>query len=237
MKLLLFYISFSILLFSPILAVNGQNNPESEDTFTPKGLEKIWDSAKYISIDEIKPGMEAYCLTEYSIAGIEKFNLDVIDVVRDLEVGKNVILVKGTDERFIKTGPVAGCSGSPVYIEGKLAGALAFTWTYSTEPLYAATPIADMLMIDQVEKSPTSKQVVLDYDYTVPVNFTRVNNSYKKSLTKLLKTSSGLNPLPCPLITSGIPINITEQFKSITEPLGLMIVSGGGSGNVTQEET
>ncbi len=180
--------------------------------------------------------MKAYCLTEYSIAGIEKFDLDVIDVVRDLEVGKDVILVKGTDERFIKTGPVAGCSGSPVYIEGRLAGALAYTWSYSTEPLYAATPIEDMLGLDQVEQSPTAKTMALDYDFTIPVNFTRVNNSYKKSLTKLMKVSSGLNPLPSPLITSGISTQIPEQFKSITEPLGLMVVSGGGTGNFNQED-
>ncbi|MBN2591557.1 MAG: hypothetical protein JXA96_16950 [Sedimentisphaerales bacterium] len=235
-KRLLLNISFSILFFSPILAANEQINTDSEDTLIPQGLESIWDSAKYISLDEIKPGMEAYCLTEYSIAGIEKFALDVIDVVRDLEVGKNVILVKGTDERFIKTGPVAGCSGSPVYIEGRLAGALAFTWSYSKEPLYAATPIEDMLGIDQNEQSPTSKTVALDYDFTIPVNFTRVNNSYNKSLTKLTQTSSGLNPLPCPLIASGISTKIPEQFKSITESLGLMVVSGGGISNTNDEE-
>lgn len=235
-KLLLFNISFSILFFGPILAVNGQNSTDSKKTIIPKGLEKIWDSSKYISIDEIQPGMEAYCLTEYSLAGIEKFSLDVIDVVRDLEVGKNVILVKGTDERFIKTGPVAGCSGSPVYIEGRLAGALAYTWSYSKEPLYAATPIEDMLGIDQVEQSPSSKTVALNYDFSVPVNFSRVNSSYKKSLTKLTKVSSGLNPLPSPLFASGISTQSPELFKPITEPFGLMLVSGGGISNTNEEK-
>jgi len=42
---------------------------------------------------------------------------------------------------------IAGCSGSPVYIDGRLAGALAFTWPYATDPLYGATPIGEMLMI------------------------------------------------------------------------------------------
>ncbi len=233
-KLLIFNISFSSIFFSPILYANGQNFTDTKQAIIPKGLENIWDSSKYISIDEIKPGMEAYCLTEYSIAGIEKFSLDVIDVVRDLEVGKNVILVKGTDERFIKTGPVAGCSGSPVYIEGRLAGALAYTWSYSTEPLYAATPIEDMLGIDQAKQKPTAKTVALEYDFTTPVNFTRVNSGYKKTLTKLTKTSSGLNPLPSPLFASGISTQIPELFKSITEPFGLMVVSGGGNSNTTE---
>ncbi|GAH08405.1 unnamed protein product, partial [marine sediment metagenome] len=88
---------------------------------TPKDIEDIWDPAKYISIDEIQPGMEAYCLTEYGSAGIEKFAMDVISVVRNISPGRDAILVKGTDERFIRTGPVWGCSGSPVYIDGRLA--------------------------------------------------------------------------------------------------------------------
>ena len=115
----------------------------------PKGTEGVWDPARYISIDEIKPGMQAYCLTEYGIAGIEKFGLEIVDVVRNIEPGRNAILVKGTDERFMRTGPVAGCSGSPVYIEGRLAGALAFAWPFSKDPLYGATPIEEMLRVGQ----------------------------------------------------------------------------------------
>lgn len=231
------YLSIPIIFISPIFASNEQSSANPKAINPPKGLEKIWDSSKYISLDEIKPGMNAYCLTEYGLAGIEKFGLDVIDVVRDIDVGKNVILVKGTDERFKRTGPVAGCSGSPVYIEGRLAGALAFTWTYATEPLYAATPIEDMLGIDQ-KKEPNSitKQVLLNYDFTKPINFTQVNIDYKKSLPKLTQCSSGLMPLPSPLLASGISAQVSEQYKSIAEPLGLMVVSGGGNFGGNQEE-
>ncbi|MBN1974522.1 MAG: hypothetical protein JW787_12860 [Sedimentisphaerales bacterium] len=233
-QFLLLYISSLTIFAGPIFGANQQIFANSESVIIPKGLEHIWDSAKYISLNEIKPGMEAYCLTEYSLAGIEKFGLDVIDVVRDLDVGKDIILVKGTDERFIRTGPVAGCSGSPVYIEGRLAGALAYTWSYSKEPLYAATPIEDMLAIDQ--NNIRTKQAVFNYDFTKPINFAQINISYKNTLTRLTKTASGLNPLPCPLITSGIPAKVSEQFKSIAEPLGLMVVSGGGSAGGSQEE-
>ena len=84
------------------------------------------DKSRYITVDEIRPGMEAYCLTVYKGTEIEKFDLDVLDVLYNWRAGKNGILVQGTDERFIHTGPVHGCSGSPVYIEGRLAGALAW---------------------------------------------------------------------------------------------------------------
>jgi hypothetical protein len=234
-KSLFLYILLPILLTSPILAANEEASADPNLPVIPKGLENIWDPAKYISLNEIKPGMEAYCLTEYGPAGIEKFSLDVIDVVRDIEVGKSVIIVKGTDERFIRTGPVAGISGSPVYIEGRLAGALAISWTYSTEPLYGATPIEDMLGLDQGRQNTSTSQAVLNLDFSKPIDFAQVNNNYRKNLVKLSQTSSGLNPLPCPLITSGITAQASEQLKSIAEPLGFMVVSGGASGAQTTD--
>ena len=48
---------------------------ERTSAAVPEGLEDVWDPARYIGLDEIKPGMEAYCLTEYGVAGIEKFGL------------------------------------------------------------------------------------------------------------------------------------------------------------------
>ena len=92
------------------------------------------DKTRYITIDEITPGMDAVCLTVYKGVEIEKFNLKVVDVVKDIRPGRNAILVMGTDERFIHTGPVAGCSGSPVYINNRLAGALAFGMVIQQRP-------------------------------------------------------------------------------------------------------
>src|SRR3989304_4694769 len=128
------YLFFTFCLFvvlGPIkskvcLAAGQQGKPK-----TPKTLTGLWDPKRYISIDEIQPGMEAYCLTCYKDTDIEKFKLEVLSVVRNIEPGRNAILVQSTDERFIHTGPVGGCSGSPVYINGRLAGGIAFAWDFS----------------------------------------------------------------------------------------------------------
>ncbi|MHC4186153.1 MAG: hypothetical protein ACYSR4_09505, partial [Planctomycetota bacterium] len=61
------------------------------------------DKTKYITVDEIRPGMEAYCLTVYKGTEIEKFDLEVLDVVRNVMTGRDAILVQGTDERFVHT--------------------------------------------------------------------------------------------------------------------------------------
>jgi hypothetical protein len=201
----------------------------------PQGLEGLWDSARYIGLDEIVPGMEAYCLTEYGVAGIEKFALEVVDVVRNVDPGRDAILVRGTDERFKQTGPVAGCSGSPVYIGGRLAGALAFTWPFTKDALYGATPIAEMLAVGRGSQAGGSEGRIepagLALDFTAPIDFVEVDRQLRERLVRAGRGLQGADYLPCPLITCGLPANVREQLSAVVEPFGLMVVAGGGTGN------
>ncbi len=215
------------------VGLSGGNRAEA-----PNALEDIWDPAKYISLDEIKPGMEAYCLTEYGVAGIEKFGMEVVDVIRNINPSsspgsRDAILVKGTGERFIHTGPVAGCSGSPVYIDGRLAGALAFTWSYAKDPLYGATPIAEMLAVGRGGRARISEQragqVDLGVDFTAPIDLAEIDRQFRNSLVKASHGLRGTNHLPCPLITSGLPAEVCEQLSAVVEPFGFVVVAGGSS--------
>jgi hypothetical protein len=197
-----------------------------------RALEGIWDPAKYIGLDEVKPGMEAYCLTEYGVAGIEKFGLEVVDIVHDFEPGLDMILVNGTDERFIHTGPVAGCSGSPVYIDGRLAGALAYAWTYAKDPLYGVTPITEMLKVGLGGKAAGNTQSFGQrwsvFDFSKPIDLAEVDRQYKNELKKRSCNFSGASPLPCPLIASGLTSEVREQLDEMFKPFGMMVVEGGG---------
>ena len=92
------------------------------------------DASKYIGIDEVQPGMEAYCLSVFSGTEVEKFGLKILSVVRGTRPGQDMILVLGTDERFQHSSAVHGCSGSSVFIDGRLAGALAAGWDGSLDP-------------------------------------------------------------------------------------------------------
>jgi len=208
---------------------------------SPVGLEDVWDPARYIGLDEIKPGMEAYCLTEYGSAGIEKFGLKVVDVVRDVEPGRDAILVQGTDERFVHTGPVAGCSGSPVYIDGRLAGALAFTWPYAKDPLYGTTPIEQMLRVGRGGGSgssqASSRQGSVAIDFSSPINLAEVDRQFMAVLAGTGRGPGLTYRLPCPLITSGLSAQACEQLRTVVEPFGFMVVAGGGaSANATGGE-
>jgi hypothetical protein len=222
-----------------------------DKTRPQNAVEGVWDPTKYIGIDEIRPQMKAYCLTTYKGTEIEKFALDVLSVVRNIEPGRDAILVQGTDERFIHTGPVWGCSGSPVYIDGRLAGALAFAAFFSKDPLYGVTPVKEMLRVGQVSFSQrnagqtagTSNPVkdvwepAFGFDFSRPINFAEINRQITTSRLSAKNIQGGLTFLPCPLITSGLPAEVCEQLNASVEPFGLVAVpgiAGGGAPNAAK---
>jgi len=189
------------------------------------------DAGRYITIDEISPGMKGYCLTAYHGTDIERFELEVVSVVHNMMPGRNAILVQGTDERFIHTGPVAGCSGSPVYIDNRMAGALAFGWMFSKDPLYGVTPIAEMLRIGEGDgHGPSDEKAGFAIDFSKPVDFARVYSQYTNAGRKMSQYGLGIRPLALPLVTSGIPAAVCEDLNAMIGPLGLTAVAGAEGG-------
>ena len=216
----------------PALARSIADTRIAASAKAPDGTEGVWDAARYISLDEVKAGAEAYCLTEYGPAGIERFALEVIDVVRGIDPGRDAILVVGTDERFVHTGPVGGCSGSPVYIEGRLAGALASAWSYSKDPIYGVTPIEEMLRVGRKpggeETLPGGRQTRFAFDFSMPLDFAEIDRQISERLVSRNKSRAGMEALPCPLIVSGLPAQACRRMADSLEPLGFMVVPGIG---------
>ncbi|MBN2128775.1 MAG: hypothetical protein JW741_04735 [Sedimentisphaerales bacterium] len=192
--------------------------------------EADWDSQRYIKIDEIARGMEAYCLTDYGDAGIERFELKVVDVVRGYEPGHDIILVMGLDERFKHTGPVSGCSGSPVYIGERLAGALARSWYWAEDPLYGVTPIAEMLQVGAGSAAKpargTGRDVALRLDFSKPINLTEVDEQVRTMGLSKTDTTGGPTALPCPLLVSGVSAATCRQLASELGEMGFAAVPG-----------
>ena len=100
-----------------------------------------------IPIEDIKPGMTGYGLTVFSGFKIERFKVRVIDVLKNFLPNQDVFLVRVDHPVLRKTGVVGGMSGSPIYLKGKLAGALGYGWRFSKEPIAGITPIKDMLAL------------------------------------------------------------------------------------------
>src|SRR4029077_4923573 len=100
-------------------------------------------------LSQVKPGMKGEGFTIFAGDQIEKFDLVVIGVMPNfLGPKESIILVQLLGPKVEHTGVVAGMSGSPVYFEGKLAGALSLKLgIFAKEPLAGVTPIENMLSL------------------------------------------------------------------------------------------
>ena len=98
-----------------------------------------------IALDELRPGMKGTAKTVFSGTKVESFPIEIVDVVRNLDVGRDAILIRSSDPRLLRYGIAQGMSGSPVYVDGRLAGAISFSFKFAKEPLGGVTPIQDML--------------------------------------------------------------------------------------------
>src|SRR3984957_5113240 len=111
------------------------------------GVAMAADGPAIMPLDQVKPGMTGYATTIFAGDQVEKFDLVVIGVMPNLIGPKqSIILVQLKGPKVEHTGVVAGMSGSPVYIDGKLVGAVSLKLgIFTKEPIAGVTPIADVL--------------------------------------------------------------------------------------------
>src|SRR6202161_1917980 len=109
-----------------------------------------------ITVSQIHAGMRGVAYTVFEGVKPEAMEVEVLGVLRNVNGPKgDVILVRLHGQKVEYTGVVAGMSGSPVYIDGKLAGALAFRiGEFSKEPIAGVTPIAGMVESNGLDRSP-----------------------------------------------------------------------------------
>src|SRR5436853_5851791 len=112
-----------------------------------------------IPVSQIHTGMRGVAFTVFQGTKPEPMDVEVLGVLKNMNGPKgDIILVRLHGAKAEYTGVVAGMSGSPVYFDGKLAGALAFRiGEFSKEPIAGVTPIADMLEINALDKSPAEE--------------------------------------------------------------------------------
>jgi hypothetical protein len=102
-------------------------------------------AAGFVAPGELEAGDRCVGKTVFAGTQVESFDLTILGVVPGLSPGGHLILARADDERLERTGILQGMSGSPVYLEGRLVGAIAGTWPFAEEPIAAVTPIGEML--------------------------------------------------------------------------------------------
>ena len=102
----------------------------SDKAFTARFLRQD----QYIPVSEIKEGMEGFGLTVFHGSKVEKFDVKVIGVMRRVLNGRDSILIRISGKNLGSNNVVRGMSGSPIYLNNRLAGALSYGFDFSKEP-------------------------------------------------------------------------------------------------------
>lgn len=107
----------------------------------------VASAADTMAVSEIRPGMKGYGVTVFEGTKLERFDVEIIGVLNKTGPGQDLILARVDSPVIQRAGVLAGMSGSPIYIDGKVIGALAFSWQFAKEPVVGITPIGEMLKI------------------------------------------------------------------------------------------
>jgi len=95
--------------------------------------------------DSLRAGMTGYGLSVFRGTSVDSFQMTILGVLKGNRPGADLILARAKGEFLERTGIIAGMSGSPVYVGGKLIGAVSYTWAFTKDPVAGITPIEEML--------------------------------------------------------------------------------------------
>jgi len=159
----------------------------------------------------------------------EAMDVEVLGVLKNMNGPKgDIILIRLHGPKVEYTGVVAGMSGSPVYFDGKLAGALAFRiGEFSKEPIAGVTPIADMLEINAFDKSPGGLSGPSAYSSNNTV--TKTSSAGNPSASEAQGYANYLKPIEAPLVFNGFSEEAMKLFAPQFASAGIVPVMGAGS--------
>jgi len=181
--------------------------------------------------DQLKAGMRGVAYTVFEGVKPEPIEVEILGVLRNMAGPKSdVILARLHGAKVEYTGVVAGMSGSPVYIEGKLVGAIAYRiGEFSKEAIAGITPAATMMEISELDKAPgwdldaTKSGAKNAASPTSNPSVSVTPNDAASQYTNLLK------PIETPLVFSGFGEETLRLFGEKFASAGVVPVMGAGS--------
>jgi hypothetical protein len=220
--------SSSRLLISLLLLTSFAGICRAEEN--PKSSGDLAKAPKILPLADIKPGMRGTAYTVFEGTEPEPMDVEVLGVLRNLMGPKSdIILVRLHGQKVEYTGVVAGMSGSPVYIDGKLAGALSLRiGQMSKEPIAGITPIEDMLEINELDKTlpPQSMYTPGRKSEDAKATSTMSGGDASASVTGYARY---MEPIAAPLVFNGFSEATLRQFAPQFAAAGVMPVMGAGS--------
>jgi hypothetical protein len=201
-------------LFVPVLTIASICSFAAEKTSVP-----------IMPLSQIQIGMHGTAYTVFQGVKPEPMEVEVLGILRNMTGPKgDIILVRlhGAKPEF--TGVVAGMSGSPVYIDGKLVGAISYRiGEFSKEPIAGVTPIEKMLEINEMDKSPGDDTAQAAASAQTP------SATAGPGAAPQMSPYQYLRPIDTPLVFSGFTEDAVKRFAPQFAAAGIVPVMGVGS--------
>jgi hypothetical protein len=208
-------------------------------------------ATRYMSIDEVKPGMEGMGKTVFEGTRIDDFTVRIIGVLRNTNGPKrDLILARLDGGPLAKAGVIAGMSGSPVYINGRLIGAVSYSLgQFPSEPIAGITPIEEMIAAT-AEGPPAAspqrpaKPLSAAFDLKALVaNALNPVRAFASSPDDVAYSGAAglfdrgaattLRPIATPLVATGFDARLAAPLQSYFERAGFVLSPGGSAGQPT----
>ena len=148
-------------------------------------------------VDDIKAGQQGYAKTVFKGTKVEEFPIEIIDIIEDQNLDTDMILIKASGEKIEKSGGVAsGMSGSPVYINDKLIGAISYKWQEADHRFALVTPIIKMLNLKKGTQDVSFYKSLKAANTPIMIggltgrSFDRLKNSLDIENSRFISTSS-----------------------------------------------
>ena len=179
--------------------------------------------------------MRGYGLTVFEGTNVEKFDVEILGVLKKIGPDQDLILARVDSDLVRSTGIIAGMSGSPIYIDGKVIGALAYAWQFAKEPVAAITPIEEMLRLDKNGKGVGARAGA---GRMTAGDFLKARQGLDPEyLTKLFAATSpsrplsamGALPIAVPISFGGFAGDTINRFSPLLEASGFLAVPAGTS--------
>ncbi len=184
----------------------------------------------FFPLKDIKPGMHGIGKTVFSGNRIDEFQVEVLGVLENIGPKQNLILARLSGGPLAETGVLQGMSGSPVYIDGKLAGAVALAFPFAKEAITGIRPIEEMVRVTEAGRTPPQTQVAHN-EVSLASLFAA------KDLTRLLPgrlepvtRDAKLLDIATPVSFSGFTRGTLDAFAPQLRAVGLEPTQGLSSG-------
>ena len=203
------------------------------------------DPKTYWKVDEIKTGMKGTGRTVMVGTKLEEFGAEVLGVMRDVSPGRDMILCRLTGCNLEHAGIIQGMSGSPIYVEGKLLGAVAFAWEFAKDPIAGVTPFQQMVQYVRssdretaAEAKETGKHARNGALMDMSVLIADQADATVFGPTSVSGGAMGdMKAIATPLAASGFSPRALSLLESRFRSLGMAPMAGGGaSPNIIEEE-